>query len=327
MWRTFSSFVLIVSVVALAGCTGSSADTNEKHNGGAKAKAQATFDGQYPIAVVCTTQQVADAVRHVAGERAEVVGLMGPGVDPHLYKARPADMQRLNKADMIFFNGLHLEGRMADLLVQMARKRPTFAVTESLQENSDQRLREPPEFEGHYDPHLWHDASIWADCVSYVAEQLAVFDPAQAAEYRKNAETYNAELLATHAWAAEQIGAIPAERRVLITAHDAFGYFGAAYDIEVHGLQGISTQDEPSVAAMEDLVKLLTQRKIKAVFVESSVPRRTVQALIEACRAQGHEVAIGGELFSDAMGDAGTPEADYLGMYKHNVHTIVNALK
>jgi len=252
---------------------------------------------------------------------------MGPGVDPHLYQATPSDVTKLNGADIIFFNGLHLEGRLADLLVRFARRKPTFAVSEGLQEAHDSRLREPAEFQGHYDPHIWHDASLWSDCVRYTTEQLAEFDPSHADEYRANAERYIEQLTEAHEQFKRRLAEIPPERRVLVTAHDAFGYFGKAYDVEVHGLQGISTVSEANVATMQNTVDLLVNRKIKAVFVETSVSPRNVQALIEACAARGHQVSIGGSLYSDAMGQPGTPEGAYLGMLRHNVETIVEALK
>jgi manganese/zinc/iron transport system substrate-binding protein len=252
---------------------------------------------------------------------------MGPGVDPHTYKATPSDVRKLNAADVVFYNGMHLEGRLADLLVAMARKKPTFAVTEGLQQSADSRLREPPEFAGHYDPHVWHDAALWSECVRYAADKLMEIDAAHREAYQTNRDAYIVRLTELHEEAKRMVSTVDKDRRVLVTAHDAFGYFGQAYDVEVHGLQGISTVDEPDVASMERLVSMLVDRQIKAVFVESSVPPRNVQALVEACAAQGHEVRIGGELFSDAMGEVGTPEGTYVGMFRHNVLTVVEALK
>ena len=286
------------------------------------------WSGPGPIPIVCTTAQVADMLQEIAGPRATVSALMGPGVDPHLYKPTPGDVKLLNAAGAIFYSGLHLEGRLGDLLLQLARRRGnTFAVTEGLQTRNDSRLREPAEFEGHYDPHVWHDVSLWETCVLDTAERLATFDPAHADEYRARAQSYAGRLKDLHAWCKSELETIPASRRVLITAHDAFGYFGAAYGIEVHGLQGISTADEAKVAEMQKLVDLLVSRGIKAVFVESSVQPRHVEALVEACAARGHEIKVGGELFSDALGDPGTPEATYIGMIQHNVRTIVSALR
>ncbi len=288
---------------------------------------QQVFQGDYPIQILCTTGQVADMLRAIAGEHGEVEALMGAGVDPHLYKATPGDRRKLQEAEIIFYSGLFLEARLADMLVQLAHHKPTVAVTAGLQNADDPRLREPPEFEGHYDPHLWHDAALWAECVRYAAGQLAEFDPSHAEDYRRNAAAYVAQLEQLDAYARQRLGEIPPAQRVLVTAHDAFGYFGEAYQVEVHGLQGISTVDEPDVTAMEALVDLLVEKKVKAIFVESSVPRRNVESLIEAAAARGHQLRIGGELYSDAMGLEGTPEATYAGMFRHNVDAIVEALK
>jgi len=286
-----------------------------------------TFSADYPIKVVCTTAQVADMLENIGGEHVEVVSMMGAGVDPHLYKATPSDMSLFQRSDIIFYNGMHLEGRLADLLVRYARRKPTFAVTEGLQDAKDPRLREPEEFAGHYDPHIWHDALLWSECVRYAAEQLQAFDPPHADQYAANAEAYTAQLKSEHERFKLRLAAIPAERRVLVTAHDAFGYFGQAYDIEVRALQGISTVSEADLGTIQELIDLLVDRKIKAVFIESSVPRRNIDSLIEGCQDLGHRVKVGGELFSDAMGQAGTPEAIYLGMMRYNVETIVQALE
>lgn len=285
------------------------------------------YQGDYPIQVVCTTGQIADTVRQVGGEHIQVTALMGPGVDPHLYRALPQDINALKTADVIFYNGMHLEGRMADVLVGMARRRPTFAVTEKLQAEGDERLREPPEFEGHYDPHVWHDALLWCECVRYIAGQLAAFDPSNAGSYQQNAESYIAELAKLHEETLAQIASIPASRRVMVTAHDAFGYFGAAYGIEVYGLKGISTEDEVSLTRTEEIVAMLVNRKIPAVFVESAVAPRVVEALIEPCKDQGHDVRIGGELYADALGPAGSAATTYIGMFRANVQTVVDALR
>jgi len=279
------------------------------------------------VRVVCTTGQVGDMLRQIGGEHVQVETLMGPGVDPHLYKATPADNRALKGADIVFYNGLHLEGRLADLLEKLAERRPVYAVTADLRTAGDRWLRKVVGSKDTYDPHVWFDVSLWARTVDYAAEKLMKHDPARAAEYRKNADRYIAELEALHQLCKQQLAAIPKEQRVLVTAHDAFGYFGDAYDVEVHGLQGISTADEADLAAVNELIELLAQRKIKAVFVESSVPARNVQALVEGCRARGHEVKIGGELYSDALGRPGTPEATYAGVVKYNLKTIVEALR
>ena len=324
--RAFSLGLLIGAALLSVGCVPSS----ESSGNTATSSGRESFDkfsGEYPIQVVCTTQQVSDALRRIGGEKVEVTGLMGPDVDPHLFRALPSDNKRLAQADMVFYNGLHLEGRLADLLVQLARRKPTFAVTEGLQNSNDSRLREPEEFEGHYDPHLWHDVSLWADCVRYAADQLIEFDPDNAQRYQENTDRYVAQLMKLHEECKAKLAKIPTDRRVLVTAHDAFGYFGQAYDIEVFALQGISTVAEADFVSMNKLKDMLVSRKIKAVFPESSVPPRGVESLIEWCSSKGHPVTLGGELYSNAMGNVNTPEATYQGMIRHNVNTIIQALK
>jgi manganese/zinc/iron transport system substrate-binding protein len=278
----------------------------------------------WPIKVVCTVGMITDVARVVGGERVDARGLMGEGVDPHLYKASPGDVRLLGEAQLILYNGLNLEGKMADLFVRLARSRPTVAVTESI---PPERLREPPEFAGHYDPHVWFDVSLWMKAVERVRDAYIELDPAGRESYEKNAAAYLEELRQLHEECKRELAKIPKASRVLVTAHDAFGYFGRAYDIEVRGLQGISTESEAGVKDVNHLVDLIVQRRIKAVFVESSVPHKNIQAIVEGCKARGHDVRIGGELFSDAMGKPGTPQGTYVGMVRHNVRTIVEALK
>jgi manganese/zinc/iron transport system substrate-binding protein len=285
------------------------------------------FKGQYPIKAVCTIGQVTEMVQRVGGEHVEAEGIMGPAVDPHLYSPVASDVRRLSDADVIFYNGLHLEGRMADLFVKMARSKPTFAITEGLQTREDKRLREPPEFEGLYDPHVWHDPLLWAECIKDVGEMLAEFDPAHAEDYRKNAEAYRQEIAQLDQFCRDELAKIPKDRRVLVTAHDAFGYFGAAYGIEVFGLKGVSTEEEKDLAHQEEIQRMLIERKIPAVFVETAVAARTIESLVEPARATGHDLKIGGELYADALGPADSDEATYAGMIRHNVRTIAEALK
>jgi manganese/zinc/iron transport system substrate-binding protein len=284
------------------------------------------YAGEYPIRVVCTTGQVAEMVQRIGGEHIAIEALMGPGVDPHLYSPIASDVRKLSAADAIFYNGLHLEGRMTDLFVQMARKKATFAVTEGIQSRHDERLREPPEFEGLYDPHVWHDPVLWGDCVKDAADMLAEFDPKHADEYRANAEVYRKELTELDGFCREEVAKIPKARRVLITAHDAFGYFGKRYDIEVHGLKGISTEEEKDLNRQDELQRMIIERKIPAVFVESAVAPKTIEALVEPCKAAGWDLKIGGNLYADALGPAGTDDATYAGMIRHNVRTIATAL-
>jgi manganese/zinc/iron transport system substrate-binding protein len=274
--------------------------------------------------IVTTCGMVTDIVREVAGAKAKVVGLMGEGVDPHLYKPTRDDVVKLLQADVVFYSGLMLEGRMTDTFLKVARKgTPVFAVTELLDEKF---LLEPAEFAGHTDPHVWMDVRGWMDAVKVVARSLGEVDAANAAYFQQNAERYNAQLAKLDDYAKKSLGSIPKEKRALITAHDAFNYFGRAYDIEVRGIQGISTESEAGVADINKLVDFLVVRKIPAIFVESSVSDRNIKALVEGSKSRGHAVRIGGQLFSDAMGKPGTYEGTYIGMIDHNVTTITRAL-
>jgi manganese/zinc/iron transport system substrate-binding protein len=274
--------------------------------------------------IVCTVGMVADIVGEVAGEHATVTSLIGEGVDPHLYKPTRSDVARLMKADMVFYCGLMLEGKMADALVKVARGgKPVYAVTELIDEST---LLEPAEFAGHADPHVWMDVQGWMKAVEAVARALGETDPGRASAYRANAETYLVKLRALDQYARARIATIPEQRRVLITAHDAFNYFGRAYDIEVMGIQGISTESEAGLEDINRLVDTIVDRKVSAVFVETSVADKNVRALVEGAGARGSSLRIGGALFSDAMGAPGTYEGTYIGMIDHNVTTIARAL-
>lgn len=284
---------------------------------------QSTTDSTAPLKVTCTIGMIGDVAAAIGGEHVEVTTLMSPGVDPHLYKASQGDLARLNEADVILYNGLHLEGRMADVLVAMARRVNTFQVTDTI---DPARLMEPPEFQGNYDPHVWFDVSLWQEVATRIHQILVEARPAHKADFDARAAAYQAELAALHAYAKEKMASIPEGHRVLVTAHDAFGYFGRAYGVDVVGIQGISTASEYGLQDLNKVVDMLVARNVRAVFVESSVPRRSIEALIDGARSRGHEVALGGELFSDAMGQPGTPEGTYLGMVRHNVDTIVKAL-
>jgi manganese/zinc/iron transport system substrate-binding protein len=284
------------------------------------------YDGPGPIHIVCTIGQVGEMISRIGGNHVNVESIMGPGVDPHLYSPVASDVRKLKAAHAIFYNGLHLEGRMADLFDKMARIKATYAVTAGLVARHDKRLREPPEFAGLYDPHVWHDPVLWADCVADAAAMLAEFDPPHADDYRANAEKYRGELSALDKYCREEIAKIPKEHRVLVTAHDAFGYFGKTYGIEVYGLKGISTEEEKDLKHQEEIQRMLVERRIPAVFVESAVAPRTIASLVEPCRAAGLDLKIGGSLYADAMGPAGSGDADYAGMIRHNVRTIVEAL-
>jgi manganese/zinc/iron transport system substrate-binding protein len=276
-----------------------------------------------PIRVVTTTGMISDIVQNVGGERVAVNGLMGPGVDPHLYKASAGDVRAMDEADVIFYNGLHLEAGLAGVLERMADSRRVVAVTDAIERDL---LIAPEEFQGAYDPHVWFDVSLWMKAVEPVRATLTEMDPGSADLYEQNAAAYLADLQELHAYVAEQAARVQREQRVLVTAHDAFNYFGQAYGFEVRGLQGISTATEASTADVEALANFVVERQIPAIFVESSVPQRTVEAVQAAARAQGFELEIGGQLFSDAMGDPGSPEGTYAGMVRYNIDTIVGAL-
>ncbi len=280
--------------------------------------------GDDSYTIVCTTGMVTDIVRNVAGDRAEVLGLMGSGIDPHLYKPTRSDVQRLMNADIIFYNGLLLEGKMADSLIRAATSgKKVFAVTELLDQDE---LLEPEEFEGLYDPHVWMDPAAWMKTVDVVRDKLADHDPDGESTYRANAAAYMTQLEELDEYAEDVLTSVPEEQRVIVTAHDAFNYFGRRFGYEVVGIQGISTESEAGVQDIEMLVDLLVERNIKAVFVESTVSERNIKALIAGAKARDHEVVIGGELFSDAMGDANTYKGTYIGMIDHNVTTIARAL-
>jgi manganese/zinc/iron transport system substrate-binding protein len=276
-----------------------------------------------PIRVVATVGMITDIVERVGGDRVTVTGLMGPGVDPHLYKASEGDVLRLASADIIFYNGLHLEAKMAEVFEKMGGRIRTAAVTQALDPDL---LLTPPEFEGAYDPHVWFDVTLWMSAVETVRDALVTLDPGSEPLYRANASEYLAKLEALDAYVREQAARVPPERRVLITAHDAFNYFGRAYDFEVRGLQGISTAAEAGAGDVQALAEFIAANRIPAIFIESSVPVRTVEAVQAAVRARNFELAIGGELFSDAMGDRGTAEGTYIGMVRHNIDTITGAL-
>lgn len=277
-----------------------------------------------PYTIVTTCGMVTDIVRNVAGDRAQVDGIMGEGVDPHLYKPTRGDVKKLMDADVVFYSGLMLEGRMGDTFSKVARTgKPVFAVTEEIDESF---LREPPEFAGHWDPHVWMDVTAWSQAVEFIAESLATYDPAHAEEYRQRSAAYQAELKKLDDYTRQVIATVPQAQRHLITAHDAFGYFSRAYDIPVRSVQGISTESEAGVDDINELVDFIVDNKVQAVFVESSVSQKSVEAVREGAKSKGHEIKIGGQLYSDAMGPAGAYEGTYVGMIDHNATTIARAL-
>lgn len=277
-----------------------------------------------PIKVVATIGQITDVVKIIGAERVSVQGLMGAGVDPHLYKASESDVRKLSEAQIIFYNGLFLEAKMEDILENIGKRKKTIPVGEAVPK--DQRL-ESINYSGHYDPHIWFDVTFWMEATKSAAQTLIEFDPAHKEEYQTRLNNYLLELEKLHTYVQKRAEELPADKRVLVTAHDAFRYFGRRYGFEVVGLQGISTESEAGTKDVAQLANFIVKRKIRAVFIESSVPERNIKAVQEAVQAQGWDVKIGGELFSDAMGNAGTFEGTYIGMVTHNIDTIVNALK
>ncbi len=271
--------------------------------------------------ITVTTGMIADAVRQVVQDKAEVRALMGAGIDPHLYKATPKDLAYLREARVIFYNGLHLEGKLADVLEKVAQTKPAFAVSAGL---PTQKIMHEGEAK---DPHIWFDVALWQNVVAFIAQKMGEIDAPNADFYAKNAAAYIQKLGELHTKIKHDLASIPKSQRVLVTAHDAFGYFGNAYDIEVRGLQGISTLSESGLKDVADLTDFLAKRKIPAIFVESSVPRQLIEAVVKGSKQKGHPVRIGGTLYSDAMGGEGTPEGTYIGMVTANVKTILEALR
>ncbi|QGQ47633.1 metal ABC transporter solute-binding protein, Zn/Mn family [Metabacillus sediminilitoris] len=275
------------------------------------------------VEVTTTTGQVADVVKNIGGDKVEVTSLMGPGVDPHLYQASQGDIKKLHDSDIIFYSGLHLEGKMGEIFEKMSNDKPTVAVADSIPED----MLLSANSANTHDPHVWFDIQAWIHVVDEVEKELTKLSPDNEPLFKENAANYKKELMEMDQYAKEQINTIPKESRVLVTAHDAFKYFGHAYGLEVMGLQGLSTDSEYGLKDVQALVDLLVERNIKAVFIESSISEKSINAVVEGAKEQNHEVIIGGELFSDAMGEEGTEEGTYIGMFKHNVDTIVSSLK
>lgn len=275
--------------------------------------------------VVTTTSMITDLVKNVGGDMIDLQGLMGAGVDPHLYKASAGDVTKLSGADIIFYNGLHLEGKLVEVFEKMGSSSKTqVALGERLDKST---LIGSDYFASNYDPHVWFNIQYFKQFVNTVVEVLSEKDPKNSDRYATNAKTYLAQLDVLEKEVKEVIETLPKEKRILVTAHDAFNYFGKSYDFNVVGLQGLSTATEAGVQDVQRLSQFIIDNDVKAIFIESSVPRRTIEALEAAVKAKDHEVVIGGSLYSDALGDAGTIEGTYIGMFTYNVNTIVNSLK
>ena len=280
--------------------------------------------GDSSLRVVTTTGMIGDLVKNVVRGRAEVEVLMGSGTDPHLYQPSRYDLVALSKADIIFFNGLYLEGKLAKILLKIdqAEKRSVAVAEKAKEKIGDQFILT----KDGYDPHLWMDVSAWIVVLQVIEDKLSARDPANSEFYKDNALQYQESLLKLDQYAKNVLGSIPERQRILITAHDAFGYLGRAYGIEVRGIQGMSTESEAGLYQIEELVRFVVDQKVSAIFVESSVSQKNVRALIEGAHAKGHVLGMGGELFSDAMGSEGTYKGTYIGMIDHNVTTISRAL-
>ncbi len=275
--------------------------------------------------IVTTTTMITDLVNNIGGDLVNVEGLMGSGVDPHLYKASEGDVSKLVNADIIFYNGLHLEGKLIEVFEKMGSSSKTpIALAEEIDKNT---LIGSEYFASNYDPHVWFNIEYFKQFATKVSKVLAEKDPENAANYKENEKLYLAKLDSLQKNIETIIDTLPKEKRILVTAHDAFNYFGKNYGFEVVGLQGLSTATEAGVQDVQKLAAFIIERNVKAMFIESSVPKRTIEALQAAVNSKGHNVTIGGTLYSDALGDAGTVEGTYIGMFEHNVNTIINALK
>lgn len=274
--------------------------------------------------IVCTTGMIGDAVKNIVGEQFEVITLMGPGVDPHLYKPVQSDRKKLKKADVIIYNGLHLEGKMTDVLEQLSTSKIVLKMSTPIEQNEAEKLLHGDG--NNHDPHIWFDVSIWKTSIGYIADTLSSSYKTMKDGIQIRKKAYQSKLTTLHQQAQSALHQIPPASRVLITAHDAFSYFGKAYDIEVQGLQGISTVSQAGIKRRKELAQLIIDRQIKAIFVESSVSERNITAIVEDCQSLGYKVNMGGTLFSDALGTAQDNANTYIDMVKKNIETITSAL-
>ncbi len=275
--------------------------------------------------IVTTTTMLTDLVQNIGGDKVEVQGLMGAGVDPHLYTASEGDVSKLSNAEVIVYSGLHLEGKLGKIFEKMEHQNKKIIVASDGLDKSV--LIHSENFASNHDPHIWFDTRNWINITKYIAKKLGEYDPKNAEVYTKNATDYLSKLAQLNKDIEKKINELPEERRILVTAHDAFNYFGHQHKFNVVGLQGLSTATEAGVQDVRNLAKFIIDNGVKAIFVETSIPKQTIEALQQAVKSQNHEVAIGGMLYSDALGNPGTVEGTYIGMYKANVKTIVDALK
>ncbi len=297
--------ITILAVIIVLGCK-----NNKQRNG--------------KLNVVVTTSMLTDLVKNIGGDLINIQGLMGAGVDPHLYKASEGDVSKLFNADVIFYNGLHLEGKLVEVFEKMEAQKTTVALGEFLAKDG---LIGSDYFASNYDPHVWFNIQYFKEFSDKVTSVLSDKDPKNAGSYTANNIAFQQELDLLQTRVVNTIATLAPEKRILVTAHDAFNYFGKAYGFKVVGLQGLSTATEAGVQDVQQLSEYIIKNKVKAVFIESSVPRRTIEALEAAVLSKGHQVSIGGSLYSDALGDTGSIEGTYIGMFLYNVKTIVNALQ
>lgn len=305
MYWSLTKYSLIISFIFLAFSCSQPSEKNEQ-----------TY-------IVCTTGMIKDAAENIIGEKAKIEALMGPGVDPHLYKATQGDLKKLQAADIIIYNGLFLEGKMGEILEKLKNRKTVIAMAELLNKES---FINNTEFQGAYDPHIWFDVNLWKKASTLLSEKLIQYDSSNQNYYQKNTDQYIHSLDSLNEAVSQKLKDIPDSKRVLVTAHDAFAYFGRAYNIEVRGLQGISTLSEFGLRDVSNLVEFITENEIPAIFTETSVSEKAIKAVLEGCKSKGHDVVIGGSLYSDAMGEEGTFEGTYLGMVHSNVEKIVEGL-
>lgn len=307
-WRKIFSFVMILGLVLLAACSTNGETENESNNDEGK------------IYVVTTIAQIGEPLSVIGGDRLHVESLMGPSIDPHVYNATQSDIGKIEKAELIFYNGLNLEANMIEIFEQISQSRPAVAISDAISE--EDLLTDE---DGSLDPHIWFHIDLWQEALDFAVEALKAYSPEDADYFEENKQQYFAELEALKK-EAEKLADIPSDQRYLVTAHDAFGYFGYMHDIEVVGLQGLSTEDEIGVSDINETIDLIEQYQVPAIFVESTINPNSIEAVLEGAQEKGLDVVIGGELYSDAMGEPGTDEGTYLGMYRYNVDTIYEAL-
>lgn len=311
--KKFWGIILLCCTFLLAACNDKSATNNEQKNTGK--------DNNKKITVVTTIAQIGEPLSVIGGDRVEVKSLMGPSVDPHLYQATHGDIQTLENADVVFYNGLHLEANMVDIFEEIEKSKSVLAIGETI--DKSKLLHDE---NNAVDPHIWFDIDLWQQALDAAVDQLKDYSPEDANYFEENKVKYFEELKQLKE-DAKKLTEIPEEQRILVTAHDAFGYFGRMHNMKVVGLQGLSTDGEIGISDIQNTIDTIVKYKVPAVFVESSINESSIKAVIEGAKKQGVSIQLGGELFSDAMGKAGTEEGTYLGMYRHNIDTIYTALK